>query len=88
MVVFGDASWISNRLLQQATPNNFNLFASSLSWLVERADIGTRIPPTQHDLYQLKAPPNSGMRLLLLPGLLMMLGVLALGVGVWVVRRR
>ncbi len=29
LVVFGDASWISNPLLQQAAPNHFNLFASS-----------------------------------------------------------
>ena len=69
-------------------PFNFNLFASCLSWLVERADIGTRIPTTQHDIYRLKAPPGSEWRLLLLPGFLMVLGVLALGVGVWVVRRR
>ncbi len=88
MVVFGDASWVSNRLLQQAAPNNFNLFTSCLSWLVERPDIGNRVPPSQHDIYRLKAPPNSGLRLLLLPGFLMVLGVLALGVGVWVVRRR
>jgi hypothetical protein len=88
MVVFGDATWISNSLLQQGAPFHFNLFTSCLSWLVERSDIGTRVPATQHDVYRLKAPPGSSLRLLLLPGFLMMLGVLALGVGVWVVRRR
>jgi hypothetical protein len=88
MVVFGDASWISNPLLQQFAPNHFNLFSSCLSWLAGRSDIGTRVPPTQHDLYRIKAAPGSGWRLMLLPGALMILGVLGLGVGVWVVRRR
>jgi len=87
LVVFGDASWASNEHLLRP-PNNFQLFASSLSWLAGRADIGARIPPTEHDIYELKAPPGSEWRLLLLPGFLMVLGVLALGVGVWVVRRR
>jgi hypothetical protein len=88
MVVFGDASWISNPLLQQFAPNHFNLFSSCLSWLAGRADIGERVPPTQHDLYRMKVAPGSGWRMMLLPGALMILGVLALGVGVWVVRRR
>jgi hypothetical protein len=88
LIVFGDASWISNRLEQQVAPFHFNLFTSCLSWLAERADIGTRVPPTQHDLYRMKAAPGSGWRLMLLPGALMILGVLGLGVGVWVVRRR
>ncbi len=88
MVVMGDATWISNRLEQQFAPYHFNLFVSCLSWLAERADIGERVPPTQHDLYHLKAAPGSGWRLMLLPGALMILGVLVLGLGVWVVRRR
>jgi hypothetical protein len=88
MVVFGDASWVSNGLLQQVAPNHFNLFSSCLSWLAERADIGTRVPPTQHDLYRIQAAPGSGLRMVLLPGFLMVLGVFGLGIGVWVVRRR
>ncbi len=88
MVVFGDATWISNRLEQQFAPFHFNLFVSCLSWLAERADIGERVPPAERDFYHIKAPPGSGMRLTVLPGVLMGLLVLALGLGVWVVRRR
>jgi hypothetical protein len=88
MVVIGDATWISNRLEQQFAPYHFNLFVSCLSWLAERADIGERVPPTQHDLYHLKVAPGSSWRMMLLPGVLLLLGVLALGLGVWVVRRR
>jgi hypothetical protein len=88
LIVFGDASWASNALEQQVAPFHFNLFVSCLSWLAERADIGTRVPPTQHDLYRIKAAPGSGWRIILLPSALMILGVLGLGIGVWVVRRR
>jgi hypothetical protein len=88
MIVFGDASWISNLLEQQIAPSHFNLFASCLSWLAERGDIGERLPPTQHDLYRIKAAPGSEWRIVVLPSVLMIVGALALGVGVWVVRRR
>jgi hypothetical protein len=39
-------------------------------------------------LYRIKTPPGSGWRMMLLPGILMLMGVMALGLGVWVVRRR
>jgi hypothetical protein len=88
MVVFGDASWITNNLLLQATPDNFALFSSSLSWLAGRHDIGERIPTSTRSVYRLKIAPGEELRLIFLPGVLMMMGVLILGFGVWVVRRR
>ncbi len=88
MIVFGDASWITNNILLQATPDNFALFSSSLSWLAGRHDIGERIPTSTRNVYRLKIPPGEELRLVFLPGVLMMMGVLILGFGVWVVRRR
>ncbi|SRR5579883_753671 len=88
MVVFGDASWITNNILLQATPDNFALFSSSLSWLAGRHDIGERIPTSTRNVYRLKVPPTEELRLIFLPGVLLMMGVLVLGFGVWVVRRR
>lgn len=88
MIVFGDASWITNNILLQATPDNFALFSSSLSWLAGRHDIGERIPTSTRNVYRLKIPPGDEKRLVFLPGVLMMMGVLVLGFGVWVVRRR
>jgi hypothetical protein len=88
MVVFGDASWVTNRILLQATPDNFALFSSSLSWLVGRHDIGERIPTSTRSVYKLKVSPGDDLRLIFLPGVLMVMGVFALGFGVWVVRRR
>jgi hypothetical protein len=88
MVVFGDASWITNNILLQSTPDNFALFSSCLSWLAGRHDIGERIPTSTRNVYRLKTPPEAETRLVLLPGVLMMMAVSALGFGVWIVRRR
>jgi hypothetical protein len=88
MVVFGDASWATNNILLQATPDNFALFSSSLSWLAGRHDIGERIPTSTRSVYRLKVAPGDNLRLIFLPGVLMVMGVFALGFGVWVVRRR
>lgn len=88
MVVFGDTSWVTNNLLQQSSPDNFSLFSSCLSWLAGRHDIGQRIPTSTRKVYSLKRPPGEGLRLELLPTTLMVMGVFALGFGVWVVRRR
>jgi hypothetical protein len=88
LIVFGDASWISNQIMPRNTPENFALFSSCLSWLAGRRDIGERIPPGSRNLYKLKAAPGEGWNLIFLPGVLLLFGVVSLGFGVWVVRRR
>jgi len=85
MIVFGDASWISNQGLNQ---DNTNLFSSCLSWLRGRADLGQKIKPAVRPHYDLVVPSQARARLLLLPGALMLLGIAGLACGVWVVRRR
>ncbi len=41
MVVFGDAGWVSNEALgAPGNANNYDLFASCLSWLRERPEVG------------------------------------------------
>jgi hypothetical protein len=88
LIVFGDASWASNAILYQATPDNFALFSSCLAWLSGRHDIGEQIPASTRNMYRLKLAPGESWGLVLLPGALMLFGVVALGFGVWVVRRR
>jgi hypothetical protein len=93
IVVFGDADWASNLyllpVLEQETGLNanlnFNLQASSVDWLSERPGIGIRPKETG----RFEFPPNfeSG-RMIVLPGWLMGITILALGIGIWVVRRR
>jgi hypothetical protein len=90
MLVFGDASWVSNRLINsQIGTFNYDLFSNSLSWLRERPDIGTEYAEGKiRPEYTLSATPEVVSRLKWLPFGLMMLGLAGLGGAVWVVRRR
>jgi ABC-type uncharacterized transport system len=88
MLVFGDASWIGN--VFQRNEDNLTLLSSCLSWLRGKPDLGRK--PSDYtkirDKYELKLQPTELRRLLLLPGLLLLVSVVVLGGGVWVVRRR
>ncbi len=86
MVVFGDASWLEDSALQ--TGKNWSLFSNCLSWLRERPDTGLKIDPKKPEFFTPNVPLDGGRRLLLLPGVLVGLCIVGLGVGVWVVRRR
>jgi hypothetical protein len=93
MVVFGNAAWASDKPLpamfvqsQQANSQYYSLFASSLAWLRERPGaIG--IEAKKRDVYAMPETTNV-TRMLLLPGALMFVSILGLGLGMWVVRRR
>ncbi len=87
LVVFGDASFVTNPYLSKNEGNfNYDLFFSALGWLRERpADIG--IAPKERESYSLPPGVTVG-RLVGLPTVLMLVLILGLGAGVWVVRRR
>jgi hypothetical protein len=89
MLVFGDATWVSNYGVAN-WPQNLDLFASCINWLRDRPVYDRLAPSKSRPIYQPKATFTEGdfSNLTLLPGALLMLGVLALGFGVWVVRRR
>lgn len=89
LVVIGNASFVSNWCLRQEARLGrlYDLFTSCLGWLRERpADIG--IEPKRPDTFELNAASVNGTRLVLLPAGLMIVGVIGLGTGVWLVRRR
>jgi hypothetical protein len=101
MAVFGDATWVSNYGMsaggQQGgagrVRNHLDLFTSTLAWLRGRPDIGTGSgdefgPPKTRKEVVLNVKQEDTLRVLMLPGTLMILGIFGLGVGVWVVRRR
>lgn len=87
MLVFGDATWVGNRLMSpRANPTYHDLFASSLAWLREKpASIG--IEAKKRDTYSL-SPDANVSRMVWLPAIFMFVGIIGLGAGVWVVRRR
>jgi hypothetical protein len=91
MLVFGSAAWVNDQALEErGGQNNLDLFASGLSWLRERPNLGRapsergKSPP----IFFLPRQTEGGWRLVLLPVGLLLLGVVVLGSGVWVVRRR
>lgn len=83
LIAVGDATWVSNPFMVTA---NGDVFIAMLDWLRERpANIG--IPPREYDNFLLQ-PTASGWRMLVLPGVLALAGVVGLGTGVWLVRRQ
>jgi hypothetical protein len=85
LVVFGDTAWVDDQMIQQ--PLLRDLFASSLEWLRERARIGK-----SDDLKALTEfsvdPAKESQWHLLWVAALMLIGIVGLGGGIWLVRRR
>jgi hypothetical protein len=87
MVVVGDATWVSNRFMsEQLGGPEYDIFNSMLSWLRERPNnIG--VDAKKRETYALAANADLS-RMFWVPSILMVVGVIGLGAGVWVVRRR
>jgi hypothetical protein len=87
LIVFGNGSLVSNILVDKSNRTlNYDLFASCVAWLRERpTNIG--IEPKNRDSYAFPVDANVG-RMVGLPAMLMVVGIIGLGTGVWVVRRR
>jgi ABC-type uncharacterized transport system len=90
LVVFGDATWVSNELMGESdfTLLHTDLMTSCLSWLRERPTLGVGPEAKERGEYTLGITDHEVSRLKWLPTFLMLIGVVALGGGVWVVRRR
>jgi hypothetical protein len=94
MVVLGDVDFITNvdmefvarrGALTGTPPVNYAFAASALEWMAGREDIGTR--PKVSPSVSLD-PTVDTLRMVILPGWLMMLTMVGLGIVIWVVRRR
>lgn len=89
MIVFGDATWASNYGVERLNKDHVDLMASCVSWLRGKPAVVKLVDPTVRKEYRLNLT-NAGdfWNLALLPGSLLVLATIALGLGVWVVRRR
>jgi hypothetical protein len=89
LIVFGDASWVSNSEISRNDRPNFDLFVSLLSWLRGRPEIGKKAAEAkERPYYTLSTQPDGIVRLEWLPGFLICLTIVGLGGGIWLVRRR
>jgi hypothetical protein len=91
LIVFGDARWIGDPIMTTRFGTaHQNMITSGLSWLRGQAEIGSGPEDTDKErvAYQPAVPPGSGLRVLFLPGVLLIVAVVTMGLGVWVVRRR
>jgi hypothetical protein len=88
LVVFGDATWVSNRRMGEA--GELGLFSGTLAWLRDRPDVAVATQPKERKPYiiQTDTPRELFWRLLGVPVVVIAFCIAALGAGVWVVRRR
>jgi hypothetical protein len=87
-LVFGSSWWLGNGLMddRQPLPYFFDLFAASLDWLRGKPS-NTGAESKEYKMYTL-SPDADPARLLLLPPLFVLVGIIGLGADVWVARRR
>ncbi|MFO0925595.1 MAG: Gldg family protein [Gemmataceae bacterium] len=89
MVVFGAANWVTDDALAGGLGlQRIDLFNSCVAWLREKSSIGKTIEGKKRKEYELNVLQQDAGRLTYLPLGLMVLGIIGLGTGVWVVRRR
>ncbi len=87
LVVLGDTELITNREMKQSQSSaaNYAFVVSAIEWMAEREGIGAL--PKETPNFQL--PPGISLgRMVFLPGWLMFLTIIGLGVGIWIARRR
>jgi hypothetical protein len=89
LVVFGDTEFITNFELVRGKSAliNYNMVAGALDWLAEREFTGDA-RPRESASFSINIPEDRAARMILLPGWLMLLTIVGLGVGIWVTRRR
>src|SRR5262249_37726438 len=93
MVVFGDASWASNRYVNSRKAHA-DLFLSCLAWLRKKPDVGP--PPAEKGKRRkvftlnevIKPGTDEAFRLRWLPLVFVCLSIVGLGGAVWITRRR
>lgn len=90
LVVFGDATWVSNAYLNDPRMGRFSylVFTSCLSWLQERYSEVTDVEPKTRKYYRVTIPPDRKFALMVVPGIVVFSVVSACGLAVLLLRRR
>ena len=93
LAVFGSADWVSNESLEGAGgAPDYGLFASTVQWMREKPNLGPQIKTKsgaeREEFSMDKVTPDGSWRIEVVPGALTLLGIVAVGLGVALVRRR
>ena len=87
-LVFGDATWVSNRRMGEG--GLFDLFTASVAWLRDKPNVAEVTEAKERKAYVVKPeePGQFWAQAFWIPMGLLTVGIIGLGTGVWVVRRR
>ncbi|MBI1915768.1 MAG: Gldg family protein [Planctomycetes bacterium] len=91
LVVFGDGSWLTNESITREGSSSADLFASCISWLRGKADLGPSLAEDkERKQFSLRnrVTSSEASRLAWLPLGLIFISIVGLGGGIWVARRR
>ncbi|MCS6976487.1 MAG: GldG family protein [Gemmatales bacterium] len=90
LVVFGDATWVSNAYINDPRMGalSYRIFTSCLSWLQERYSEVTDVEPKTRKYYRVTIPPDRKFALMVVPGIVVFSVVTACGLAVLLLRRR
>jgi hypothetical protein len=86
LVVTGTGLFITNYYMQAPTSGAYDLNVAFLEWLAERPS-GLSIQPKTTGTYAID-PEFNRTQVIFLPAWLMIVGIIGLGTGIWIVRRR
>jgi hypothetical protein len=86
LIVMGTSLFITNYNMQSNATGAYDLQVSFLEWLAERPG-GMDIRPKETGTYTID-PDISRAQVVFLPAWLMVVGIIGLGTGIWIVRRR
>ncbi len=87
MVVFGDATFISNPFIE-GREIDYALFASALAWLRGRTDIVVDVQPKDRKNYRVNMTAEQISRSKWVPFSFLLLAVFGLGLAVWFTRQK
>jgi hypothetical protein len=88
-VVFGNSFWVSDQALVRGGSYSADLFASCISWLRGKSDLGVSgIDDKEENIFTLQNKEVNVSRLTWLPLALVFISIVGLGGGIWLTRRR
>lgn len=88
MVIFGDTEFITNAELARSptSATSYSFIVSSIEWLAGREELIGALP--KESTSYVLGPEVNYSRMVFLPGWIMLIMIIGLGVAVWIVRRR